>query len=290
MYPVVLMDRRLQTAVTEVSIACSVCILAFLLTNPYVLINPTLYELTIFQHAAVDGEGFGVFGLGKGLAALRDLLMKSYPFPLSFVAMGCVGFCALRGRGMQGRLSVALGFSLLLLSFTVGLVRQMIFLGAPLCLFAGGALGRRLERCRPGARALVCLFFLGPGALLFGLFARDVIVDKGWYGPTKNWVEEAVLEGKTFGVFDRPEPVNHPPFPFFAREVLNLHVYQGGGRPPDFVVLGNFNRDREDWAAHPLRSEYRLGWTLGFRASFDALLGFRTRSESRVSGWVYTRK
>ena len=89
----------------------------------------------------------------------------------------------------------------------------------------------------------------------------------------------------------RPTPEDAPPFPFIHGQVVNLRAYAPEASPlPDFVVIGNYANDRARWEAHPLRSRYAVACDLGYRRSYDWGLRWRTKSESRVAGWIYRRK
>ncbi len=264
---------------------------AFLITNPYVVINPDPFRVTLWHHGASSGWGYAVLSLAK-LKVFADAMgARGFAFPLSIAGTGALIFAIVK---CQGALRLIAGTGLLLmviLGSTISNPRILLFLGPVFCLFSGIGLAWLSGSMRSARMAFVVAAIPCLAALpQLGLAARDFIDDAHWYRPTLEWVRASgMTESTTIGIFDRPEPSNHPPFPFLRSRVVNLDEYADPSHPPDLVILGNFADDRARWASHPLRRGYRLRSELGYRRSMEIGLAFRMRSESRTAGWVYER-
>jgi hypothetical protein len=263
---------------------------AFLLTNPYLLLDPAPFLATVWHHGGSAGWSYAIASPGKLWSFAGELALRRFAFPLSLVGLGTLGFSIARGRGVLHRVA----WNWLLVSVALGAAisnsRILLFLGPILCAFAGIGLASLQSSLHPARLATVLTTVICLAALpQFALVAYDFVNDRQWYRPTLDWVRESRLnESISIGLFDRPEPVNHP-FPFLRSRVVNLNAYADSTSPPDVVILGNFFDDRQRWASHPLRQMYRLSRELGYRKSFDAGLTFRTHSESRVAAWIYER-
>ncbi|MBU1949696.1 MAG: hypothetical protein KJ927_13370, partial [Candidatus Eisenbacteria bacterium] len=83
--------KELQRSFFDLLLVSGGAFLAFVITNPYVLIHPEQYHLTIVQLGSAEGPGHAVFEIKKGLMTLRDFFFRSYSFPLAFAgAIGAV--------------------------------------------------------------------------------------------------------------------------------------------------------------------------------------------------------
>ncbi|HQH27324.1 MAG TPA: hypothetical protein PLP17_08015, partial [Oligoflexia bacterium] len=79
------------------------------------------------------------------------------------------------------------------------------------------------------------------------------------------------------------------PFPFWQSQLVDLTAFSGKEEPPDYVIVGNYDKEKQYWQRHPLRAYYVLDAVLGYRPSYDWLLKWRVRSQSRISAWAYRR-
>jgi len=295
LFPIVLWDRRdVGGALRKVAMAWAGMGLVFLITNPYALIRFDRYWLTVKAQTSPEGWGHGSISLRKLGGYIRCVFTQAYCFPVSVLGALGLGEALARGRAPARRVAAGTVCLLLAIGLSLDFPRYSIFVGALICLFAGWGLGV-LSRCLRGTSGVVqagalTLMFL-PGAFFAGLFVRDVVWDEKWLGPAVAWARSVEVNARSsFGVFGSPNPVNSPPFPFLNARVVNLKKWSGEQAPPDFVILGNYSNDRSLWAAHPLRSQYELAHELGYRPSYDWLLRWRVKSQSRMAGWVYRRR
>ena len=295
MYPVFVFRRAdMVTSLRWLSLAGLIMGAMFVVTNPYALIRFDDYYFTLFSHASGGGWGYGQVSVGKLFGFLNDVFTKGYCFPVSLLAAGALLGSLRQTDPTKQRLGLATISMLVATGMTVAVLRITLFLGPLLSLFAGLAAAELVRwagaRWRPVAIAgLVVLF--APGAIFAGLFARDTIWSEAWYEPARAWLE-TVRPGQmtTFGTLGVPHPVNTPPFSFVHSQIVNLLHYSGANGSPEYVVLGNFDGDRNWWEGHSLRSKYELVATLGVRASYDWALRWRVESEARIAGWVYKRR
>jgi hypothetical protein len=284
---------RVRAWLPRLAILLCVTLLVYCASNPYVLMKPKMYLVTILHHGSGEGFGYAVAETGKGLRCIGDFLLRSFAFPLALLGAGQAAVSLVRGDARGRRLAWGWFVSFVALSFTVGLPRILLFMGPVLCFFAGQCLERILEALRPRARAIrvaVASALFAPGLFFAALFARDSIDDTPWLEPTADWIASGALaDGTVVGVFGAPTPKNSPPLPFLGIELANLQAPGSEGLAPRYVLLGNFGSDRRAWESHPLRSSYRLVRVLGYRSSHGWFRGLRVESESRVAGWVYER-
>jgi hypothetical protein len=289
-YPILLLRRgKMRESLAHLGLASCLCLVTFLITNPYALLNPESFRVTLTYHGSSSGWGYAMPSLGKSGAFLGDVLLRSFCFPISILGAATAVLTLGHKHPTVRRLAAAWIASLALLGVFLGVARIALFVGPILCLFAGWG-AERIRAWKPnpfrtaGVILLVVLFI--PGLFLAGLSAYDTIRDDAWVGATESWVN--ILGSETIvGVFENPEPRNAPPLPFLACSLVNLGAYRGGPWDPDYVLLGNYTDDRKMWEEHPLRSRYTLTRVLGYRDSMDWLLSLRTRSESRLAGWVF---
>ena len=296
LFPIVLWERPGLRFWRRLGLVLASMTVAVVVTNPYVLVSPEQYLRTVLQMGSSGGSGHGVLDIGKGWHTLRDLLVRGYSFPLGI--LGAVGslWQLIRGRCFLRRLSLAFWVLLLGVGSTDGRVRHMIFLGPWLCLFAGIGwvvlFQYVVRRARPAVAKGLTFALLAPGILFFAIFARDSLSDEAWLAPARVWADELATfrtehgHPAVLGIFDRPEPSDHPPFPFLRAPVLNLVENRDPDARPEFVLVGSLYYGEWYWDAHPLRREYALAYELGVRRTDSWLLGFRTRGE-RTRGRVY---
>lgn len=289
-YPILLLrERGMRESLLRLALASFLCIATFLITNPYVLLNPESFRVTLTYHGSSTGWGYAAPSLVKSGAFLGDLLLRSFSFPVSILGAAVAVLTLGHGQPTWRRLAAAWIATLALLGTFLGVARIALFVGPILCLFAGRG-AERLRAWKPmplrvaGVILLVVLFI--PGFFFAGLFAHDTIRDDAWVEATEDWVNGFGPE-TIVGVFENPEPRNIPPLPFLACSLVNLDAYRGGPWDPEYILLGNYTDDLEVWESHPLRSRYTLSRVLGYRDSMDWFLSLRTKSESRLAGWVF---
>ena len=118
----------------------------YLLTNPYVILDPKPYLASILHHGASGGWGYAVPEFGLGLSCSFDLLVRSFALPLGL--LGAVQAIRLLRSGSRFWRRMALGWvvAFLALAFFVSVSRILVFLGPPLCLLAGNGLDQLLRR------------------------------------------------------------------------------------------------------------------------------------------------
>jgi hypothetical protein len=152
----------------------------YLLTNPYVVLNPKLYLASILHHGSGEGWGYAVAELGEGFSCAYDLLVHSFAFPLGLLGAAQAFQFLWSGSDFWKKLAAGWTIAFIALMFLVSVPRILVFLGPLLCLFSGYALDRlfRLPRfARLGPRLLLGILTIGPGLLFAGLFAWDSIED-----------------------------------------------------------------------------------------------------------------
>ncbi|MBU1950840.1 MAG: hypothetical protein KJ927_19150, partial [Candidatus Eisenbacteria bacterium] len=285
--------ERLRSKVGRFVLLITIALITYGITNPYVFINPMMYLATILYHGSREGYGYLVLQLSEGLKCLAEMVFKSYAFPISLVGIMFALKSALFNTRPLKHLSRAWLISLLLLAFTVGVPRILLFLGPVLCLFGGLAVKQLLGSpffAGWGRRAILVMLILGPGFYSGCLFAHHSIADDAWVEPTKAWIRSVGTDEEIIvGLFGPPEPRNTPPVPFLRSKIINLSKYEGGSHDPEYVLIGSHARDRHAWDAHPLRTQYQLLEVLGYHMSHEWLPFLRTKSQSHAGAWVYVK-
>jgi len=270
--------------------AAAVMLLVFLIANPYVILDYRGFGFALAKHWSfqrIDLSGW-----------LADLLIRSYSFPLGFVALLGLALAGKGGTGLVKRLAV-LGTSLILVAWSPLSTpplnpRAAVFVGTLLCLFAGYGLARIREmtdRFWKGLWPMIMLISFLPGICFFVFFARDTILDSCWYKPTRAWLQSAGIGKMTkVGLFARPTPLHCPPFPFVNATIVNMNSVQEEPDRPDYVIIRCPHirtLDLDTWESHFLRSEYTLAHDLGSRRSYEWFLGFRIPNISQKAAWVF---
>jgi hypothetical protein len=265
-----------------------------LVTNPYVVLTPAQYLVTLLHYGSATGYGYAMPGMRKSLAATRDMFVRGFAFPLGIIG----GLALLRtvttGGRFWSRLAIVWIAGFVALAVFTGETRYGLFLGPILCLYVGRGLDWMLARPRferHWAGRLALTGFFCPGALLSALFLSSVVFSGNWEEPTRSWVTTAHLEQATsIALLGHPEPETLPPLPFFACNLVDLDQMEADGSLPALVVVGNSPQQRVRWEAHTLRRRYILSSKVGLSSTGDWLLSIRMRSASRATAWVFNLK
>ncbi|MBN1163200.1 MAG: hypothetical protein JXB45_01340 [Candidatus Krumholzibacteriota bacterium] len=289
-YPGMLMKRKnIKGALGETAKAWAGMAIVLFITNPYLILSYDKYLLFLAYYARYMEETLNPSETRKVAGYFIESFCNSYAFPVSFFGLAALLWYAIKGEGFLRRLAVITLFLLVFFGLTLNQTRITLFLGPVICLFCGIALSRGSFRIRQPLRAMLLSALFLPGVFFSIMFARDVIFDKGWLSPTKEWVSLCNLNSETkIGVFSFPNPSETPPYPFLNCTLINMNKYQGGTIDPDYVLTGNYSRGTQElWNNHPLRPKYRLIYNLGYRSSCDWMLRIRKRNQARISGFVY---
>lgn len=268
----------------------------YLITNPYVLLDPRPYAASILHHGSGEGWGYAVAEIPSTLACVHDLLVRSFAFPLAILGVAQAIVLLFRSGSWDFWKRLALGWLLafVIVALFVGVARILVFVGPALCLFAAHALDRvfRHERFRqPARRRLAGALALGPGLLFAGLFAADTLDDDAWYEPAAHWIASlSERDAPTIGVYGLMEPQDFPALPFLRVTLLNVEGLRAEKTAPDYVLIGSSRKMGRSWSDHPLHAAYELSHVLGDRPTAAWLSGLRTESLSRTAAWVYSRK
>lgn len=304
-FPIVLWGSgRHRSVCARTLVAWGALLATFLVTNPYVLAEPSRFLYTIVEATSADTWGYSQASIAKLWTYLMGIAARDYCFPATLVAFGAIAVALARKRGPIRRLAVATLLLMLALGTMLSNARVSLFVCPLLCLFAGLGFSdlRRLASLTnpsPIARAVfvaIGVAFFVPGLFFAGLFARDVIFDRNWHRPTAEWVREGRFDDSVMiGFFGRwwanqPHPTDSPPFPFVRANLVNMVLYGDATRLPDYVVVGVYADNRDRWAAHRLRPYYELTRELGDRESDDWFSGWRTRSLATFGAQVYEPK
>ncbi len=293
LYPFLLFQRRkLQPGIKQVLAAWIIMLLVFLATNPFVVFSWDRFLLNLNIHSGSQGYGYGVADLRKLFIYWLKIVNKGYCFPVSVLGLAGLSLAILREHAWRQRLAIVTVVLLCLLGMTLGNMRISIFAGALFSLFIGYGWNGfiRAVPFAPAWRGAAAGVLFVPSLFFAGLFFRDIIWDKHWVAPTRDWIKRTAFDKtKTIGVLDGPTPVHMPPFPFWQSQLVDLTAFSGKEEPPDYVIVGNYDKEKQYWQRHPLRAYYVLDAVLGYRPSYDWLLKWRVRSQSRISAWAYRR-
>jgi hypothetical protein len=290
MYPIMFLTRSdCGRGIKKSLLAFTGMAVMFLFTNPYAVLSYKEFLFNIVYRGRGDEAHYLQINLDGLAYYLKETVSRAYAFPVSaFGLLGAV-VMAVAGNGFVRRLAVMTLLLLLLIGASLGQTRISLFMGPVLCLFSGIALSTGTARlARPLRLGIMFILFI-PGIGFSLLFARDTVFPNQWYKPTVEWIKTASIgAGTTIGVMSLPAPTDVPPFPFLDATLIDMNEDEDDSLEPKYVLVGNFSeRTLRAWDRHPLRSRYSLIYNLGYRPSYDWLLAFRDRSQSRVAGLVY---
>lgn len=289
-YPALLLKQsNVQKGIKKTLLALLGVAAVFLLTNPYAILSHEKYFYNIVYRGRGEEVQYVQISWRAAIYYLRETIFRAYPFPISLFGLAAMVWIGITGKGFIRRLAMVTLFLLLFIGFSLGQTRISLFMGPLICLFSGIALSKGTVHISRLLRIGVISILFIPGIYFTILFARDTVYDYQWYKPTVDWIESSNINAKTtIGVFRMPTPIDTPPFPFLNATLIDMNQFRGDSVEPEYVVIGSYSMETlKAWDRHPIRSRYSLIHDLGYRPSYDWLLGFRERNLSRISGFVY---
>ncbi|KMY68735.1 hypothetical protein AAU61_03745 [Desulfocarbo indianensis] len=236
----------------------------FFLTNPYAILSHQVYLLTLVEHLFGKGWGYGVFNFNN----LRDyfflLALRDFAFPFMLVALPALIWQAFRPAAPLRRLALLLALLLPVWSLTVSSVGIGAFLTAPLCVLAGWAmrdifLGKAWAP--PALRGALLALCLLPGLVSLPAQVWAAVAAKEPHASLSQQLEAGGLPPEaSIGLFEPPDSVRLPPFPFINRRIVIIKNWREEEAPPDLVLV-NQRELEHHWPGHPLKPLYEeAGW------------------------------
>lgn len=283
-YPILLFDpQRIKLSLKHICLVFVGIGTIYLLTNPYAILSFTRYVGDFISATSSDSHGLGTFAIYGIVPYLENIFIQSYTFPLAIIGFLYMVLACLSGYTLiTSRVAFASVFFITLFAFLQFSARHILFIGPLICLFSGIALSKLVSKYCRGVQivkvSFLILIFL-PGGFFSVLLARDYIFDDKWYEPTLQWTESANIGSQTsIGFLGGLGPVKTPPFPFLQSQIINLEKMSINDELPDYVIMGNYDKNRKRWKEHPLSPRYKLIFDLGNQPSYEGFLILELRA------------